>query len=178
MTRRSTVVVLCEDKQQEVFFYRLLRRMGYARTQITILPYPHGRSDAKAYVRATYARQVAAQRNPKAASDLVTVADADADDTEALRRILDGLLAQHRQADERIAVFIPKWCIETWVAYLTGDRAITEETPYPPRLRGHESDCAPAVVEYHRMATERRDTGGRLPSLDASFAEYARLRQP
>jgi hypothetical protein len=178
MSRRAQVVVLCEDKQQDVFFYRLLRRMGYTERQIRVVPYPHGEADAKAHVRTNYPPEVAAQRDGRVASDLVGVADVDRDDLDSMRRALDGSLPQPRQPNERIALFLPKRCIETWIGYLMGDRTITEETRYPRRLRREESKCAPAVVEYYRMAAERQDSGGHLPSLDTSFAEYGRLRQP
>lgn len=48
-----------------------------------------------------------------------------------------------RAHNERVAVFIPTWNIQTWLAYLDGDE-VDEGRPNYPRL-ARERECQPHV---------------------------------
>jgi hypothetical protein len=119
MSKASQVIVLCEDKSHEIFVYRFLTS-GWnvpART-IRILPYPRGRGSGKKCVEDTIGKEAKALRARSASTVLLVVCDADENSVKETTRILDLKIQPPRQDNEQIMYIIPKWHIETWVAYL------------------------------------------------------------
>ena len=115
MSRKADVVLLCEDKQHECFFRRLLTRLGYHPRRITVRPYPRGAGSGKAFVTSKFAVEVREQRARCSRMNCVLVTATDADEMTVDRRYqqLLGQLDRPRTPEERIAIFIPKWEIET-----------------------------------------------------------------
>lgn len=142
--RKADAVILCEDKQHESYFKRLLKqtkRFDYVR----ISPYPKkGMGSGEAYVRAEFPSEVRDQRRRPSVRLLVAM-DADNRTVEQSYRELLDQLDKQRSKDERIAVFIPKWEIETWIEYLLHGGPVDEERSDYPKLRGRESECHPAA---------------------------------
>ncbi len=80
-----------------------------------------------------------------------------------------------RQDGERVAIFVPKRNIETWLAYLQGQTV--DENDIYPRLR-QERDCQPLVEKLYQMCQSGVLPAPAPPSLLAACLEYnARLRQ-
>lgn len=139
MIRASLVVVLVEDQQQQRFVRRYLYRLGYSERDIRFAPIPAGRGSGEQFVRENYAGEVREYRlrAAKAQSALVVVIDADKCSIALRHQQLAQELAKtelgSRSESERIAHWIPRRAIETWILCLSGDR-VDEETDYRQEL--------------------------------------------
>ena len=136
----AQVIVLCEDKQQEVF----VRRFMKPRTNhpIRVVSAPVGEGAGEQFVREQYPQQLRASRAATVNVVLVVMIDGDtAGSVQRMRQLdescrLSGI-APRTDAD-RVIVLVPERNIETWLAYLGG--ATVEETTDYPRL-DRPSDC-------------------------------------
>lgn len=182
MTRRRVQYVLvCEDQQHETFARRFLReaRLVTDRYQLRVERSPGGRGAADRFVQETYVTELDAGRRTHVATTLVLVADGDAMGfSERLRRLDEACRRQGvapRSRADSVAVFIPTWNIETWLAYLD-DQTVDESRKDYSRL-ARPGDCGRHVSVLVEMC--RRKTL-RLPapeSLKAACEEYStRLR--
>ncbi|WP_225912588.1 hypothetical protein [Nostoc flagelliforme] len=105
--RRIQILVLCEDRQQEVFARHFLKIRGFNGT-IRFLPCPDGSQSAEQYVRLCYPKEVKAYRSKVSylSIGLVVVIDADKKTVdERLKQLDDALIEdsqQIRQPDEAI----------------------------------------------------------------------------
>jgi len=53
--RKIQVIILCEDRQQEVFArHFLIKKSGFGPREIRVLPLPNGKQSGEQYVRETY----------------------------------------------------------------------------------------------------------------------------
>ncbi len=154
-SNRTSIVVLCEDIQQEVFArkYLMEKRRVKDRSKITPKVCPSGKQSGEQFVRENFPREVKTLRQyPKEDRALVVVIDADTYSIqhrlEQLNESLTNDNQMPRQKAERISVFVPKRNIETWIIFGQG-QSVDEEKPYP-KLR-KESDCSDAV---RRLANE------------------------
>ena len=172
----ARVVLLCEDKQTDSFARRFLRYRGFSHHEITTLPLPHGAQSGAQWVRERYPRELRAIRARREAF-LVVAVDADNHSTEDRRSELERECAKQdvpeRTSEDPVIVVVPRRNIETWLAWLGGDK-VDEETSYP-RLR-RESDCDPLARNLYRMChkAQRLDEGA-PPSLIEACQEYRRL---
>ena len=71
---------------------------------------------------------------------------------------------------ENIAVFVPTWNIETWIAWLRGQEVDEGSKDYP-RLR-RESECLPQVNELADMCERGHLRQPAPPSLEAACSEF------
>jgi len=142
------IVVLCEDRQQEVFVRYFLENCGIDPHRIRANICPKGKTAGEQYVREAYPKEVMAYRRVSSYKTigLTVVTDADikaiVDKFRELEEALAGRNQDKRQARERIALLIPKRNIETWIHYLQGE-PVNEADSYPKLAR--EGDCKPAV---------------------------------
>jgi hypothetical protein len=177
--RFAEIVILCEDRQQEVFVRRYLHGLGYSNRRIRVAPYPAGRGSGEQFVRQNYPKEVKElrRRAKHLHVGLVVVIDADTSTVPQRLQQLDAELQQSglspRADDERIALLVPRRNIETWIHYLLGN-PVDEDTVYPKLPR--ESDCQPAVARLLAI----RSSGWQLPddcppSLREGCAELRRL---
>jgi len=146
--RRVQLVILCEDRQQEVFARHFLEKRGFTgrlRTQIC----PKGSQSGEQYVRTRYPVEVKVYRQNKnrVSIGLVVLIDVD---TSTIEKRLDQLAhvlrvdsQQARQVDEAIAIFTPKRNIETWIHSLQGE-VVNEEDIYS-KFQNNEASCKPSV---------------------------------
>jgi hypothetical protein len=106
---------------------------------------------------------------------LVVLTDADIKAVSQRRRELEEVLdiggQGRREAVERIAIFIPKRNVETWIHYLMGE-TVNETDVY--RKLPLESDCKPFVARA-AAKSEYRLTADVLPSLRAACGELTRI---
>jgi hypothetical protein len=169
-------VILCEDRQQEVFARYFLTVCGIRPVRVQVSP--SGKGSGEHYVRENYSREVKTFRSKfPAQSDIRLVVLTDADTRTVRERFqqLDNTLQENglpiRQFQEGIGVFIPKRNIETWIHFLKG-QPVNEEETYP-RL-SKESECKPVV---EALARNRRDplAENAPPSLRTACQELPRI---
>jgi len=122
MTKRKVrVTILCEDIQQQVFARYFLIGRGFHPRKIRLLPLPEGKGSGEKYVRENYPAQVKSYRSKPTDESVCLVVLIDADRMTVTDRLhqLDTALEEdsqpRRQEDERIAIFVPKRNIETWI---------------------------------------------------------------
>ena len=146
--RRVRLVILCEDRQQEVFARKFFLSRGFHHREIDPKTAPRGKGSAEQFVREQYALEVRTWRKKSTYLSILLAVVIDADTYTVQQRLtqfddtLKNSSQQPRQPDEKIAIFVPKRNIETWIHYLMGE-AVDEESVYPKL--GHESDCKPYV---------------------------------
>lgn len=148
--RKVQIVILCEDRQQEVFARYFLKKRGFTglfRAKIC----PKGSQSGEQYVRSQYPVEVKAYRQKKnrVSIGLVVLIDADTGTLEArlnqLASVLDENDLENRRSNEAIAIFVPKRNIETWIHYLQGE-TVNEETVYA-KFENNEAVCKTAVED-------------------------------
>jgi len=176
MTRRSVqLVVLCEDQQQEVFARRFFIKRGVHPRNIKIKKSPKGKGAAEQYVRERYSQEVKAYRSksPNLSIALAVIIDADPQNTVEQRlRELDSTLEEKRQEGEKIAIFVPKRNIETWIYYLR-ERDVNEEESYLKLSR--TGDCKPDVDRLVQDICPSGLPQDAPPSLRAACGELERI---
>lgn len=186
MNKASQIIVLCEDKLQDVFVRRFLKQ-GWGKTNrdVRVVPYPQGGSGGagEKHVRNKYPSQLRACRFRRATTILIAVIDADAGTVQEHQAELDRACMRSRptvevrRTNEAVVHAIPKWHIETWLAYLdTG--TVEENRQYKPdyAFRRCESDCHP-LVDKLAMACKSRNRLTDMPdSLIQACAEFERIR--
>lgn len=118
--------LLCEDRRHEQFFRGLgIQVLGCAPEKI--LPAPKGKGAASAWVLHQYPDHVrrTVRRYPSERVALIAVIDGDHIGFRERARCFDESLvscSEPKRNNERIAICIPSWEIETWVAWLCGWR--------------------------------------------------------
>jgi hypothetical protein len=157
MAEYTQIVVLCEDRQQEVFARHFLVNCGINRHRIYPKVAPKGEGSGEHYVRRRYPQEVHAYRTHcnRINIALVVLLDADTRSLDERHKQLDGELERagfdRRQSGEKIGVFIPKRNIDTWVHYLQGE-PVNEVEAYS-KFEGNEGICKPLVAELARNRT-------------------------
>jgi len=173
----AQVVILCEDRQQEVFARHFLVSCGVHPRRIRASICPKGKLAGEQYVRETFPKEVRAYRSRSAYLNigLIVMTDADVKSVTERQRTLDDVLGHdgqaRREAAERIAIFIPKRNVETWIHYLMGE-AVNETDVYPKLAT--EGDCKPFVARV-AVKSEYRLTADVPPSLRLACGELTHI---
>ncbi|MGO8670106.1 MAG: hypothetical protein ACLQVD_01875 [Capsulimonadaceae bacterium] len=174
-SRASRVVILCEDRQHEVFVSRYLKKHGIEKRAIVPLVSPRGREAGSSFVLRKYADEVqnCRHRNQHTRTYLIVVLDVDVSTVEARFGELSARLESAREDSEPIVLLLPRRNIETWIEALCGS-IVNEETTY--RHLKCESDCEPAVQNLfeHRRRRQGPDENW-PPSLHIGYQELGRL---
>ncbi len=173
-----SVVLLCEDRQTNSFVRGFLSYRGFHGREIKTIFSPPGRQSGEQWVRTRYPEELKAIRARQQAFLLVIV-DADTQSTAARRSQLDQACNQKgvpkRKSEDPVIIVVPRRNIETWFAYLKGEK-VDETTAYP-RLR-KSRDCRFLARELYRMChEERRLAEPSPPSLKEACQEYQRLKR-
>ena len=176
--RRVQIVILCEDRQQEVFARYFLKKRGFTgRFRANICP--AGSQSGEQYVRTHYPEEVKAyrQNRNRVAIGLVGLIDADTGTLEARLNELASALDKDEQAkrgsNEAIAIFVPKRNIETWIHYLQGE-TVNEEAVYA-KFKNNEAICKTAVEDLADRCYSQSLPEDAPPSLQAACGELQRL---
>ena len=175
--RRVQIVILCEDRQQEVFARYFLKKRGFTglfRANIC----PEGSQSGEQYVRTRYPVEVKAYRQKrKERRGLVVLIDADTGTLAArlnwLASVLDEHKQENRKPNEAIAIFVPKRNIETWIHYLQGE-TVNEEAVYA-KFKNNEAVCKTAVEDLADRCYSQSLPENAPPSLQAACGELQRL---
>lgn len=175
------VRILCEDRRTERFVRRLCERHGVRVMDVEVAP--AGKGAASAWVCRSYARAVGKRRSKSFQANLGLLVVVDGDNVGVAARMeeldarLDEAGAPRRGPAEPVAVFIPTWSIETWLAHLAGREGVDESRPLKDDVRFHalwsdgaaESTTLEAAVEGWGL------TLSPLPSLLAARSEAPRV---
>lgn len=163
--RRVEVVILCEDRQQEVFARYFLVSRGFEPRRMRPIISPSGAQSAEQFVRERFSREVRAYRSKRNQIGICLVVLIDADLKTLAERLgqLESKLQEDglspRRADDKIGIFIPMRNIETWI-YYAGGRYVDELTVYPKlswryrqmlwmsHVRRRSLQVAPVVVRF------------------------------
>ncbi len=178
--RRVQVVVLCEGFEDWQFARRILVRLGWRPDQIAPNVSPSARGSAYTYVLNTYPAEVQANRDGKKKRALLVLIDADTRpeggrETELTKRLKE---AGHepRHPKERIAHWIPRRQLETWVYFLTHGQA-DEKKNYKDEHLVKAHEYKPASEVLARTLQDRRALPVMaIPSLKNAVVEFERLR--
>lgn len=180
MSRRANVVVLCEDLQHATFARRFLEKAGWDPRRLRVKVAPAARGAADRWVIENFPAELAAYRRNRnrVAEALVVLLDADRIGTEGRLRDLAaacGSKGEPRADDDRVAVFVPAWRIETWFAWLDGAEVDESRRDYPKLER--ESECVRHVERLDELCRSGRSERDPPSSLKSACEEYrARLR--
>ena len=178
MSRRVQLVFLCEDKQQRAFLSRFFGKMGWPKALWTRGGWESGGS-AGQFVRKRFVEELRVHRTKHVARVLVVMVDGDAEGVRRRMKHLDEACRDEsispRKADEGIAVFVPTWNIETWLAWLGGE-TVDESRPDYPRLP-KASQCDTQVAALVDMCRSRELRQSAPGSLVAACQEYRRLEE-
>jgi hypothetical protein len=176
--RRVQIVILGEDRQQEVFARSFLKKRGFTglfRAKIC----PKGSECGSDYVCTHYPEEVKAyrQKRNQVAIGLVVLIDADTGTLEArlngLASALDEDEQENRRSNEAIAIFVPKRNIETWIHYLQGE-TVNEEDAYA-KFEKNEAVCKTAVEDLADHCYSQSLPEDAPRSLQAACGELQRL---
>ncbi|MDY6782314.1 MAG: hypothetical protein SW833_07150 [Cyanobacteriota bacterium] len=177
--RRVQIVILCEDRQQEVFARYFLKKRGFT-GKIRVNCCPPGSQSAEQYVRTQYPVEVKAYRQNKnrVSIGLVVLIDADKETSKQHFKELEDALEndsqQNRQSDEAIAIFVPKRNIETWIDYLRDYKNVNEEDEYL-KFTKNEASCKPDVGKLAERCRSQDLPKNAPPSLKNACEELQRL---
>jgi hypothetical protein len=175
--RRVQIVILCEDRQQEVFARHFLKERGFTGL-FRANTCPAGHQSGEQYVRDRYVREAKAyrQNRNRVSIALVVILDADIGTLENRLNQLNSALREdnqpERQSNEAIAIFIPKRNIETWIHHLQG-KLVNENDSYQKSLKAR--DCRPYVSDLAEQCRNQNLPNHAPPSLQAACSELQRL---
>jgi hypothetical protein len=137
-SQRRRLHVLCEDDLHQRFVERLADRWSIGPRQRRINAAPKARGSASQYVLAHYVAAVEGWRaeSHDANVGLLVVVDGDERGVAARRQQLAQALRDAQMdpigPSDPVAVMVPTWHVETWIAWLCGHRPIDERTRYKP----------------------------------------------
>lgn len=177
MSDYTCIVILCEDRQQEVFARRFLEACGVDSKRIYPKTCPKGKQSGEQYVREEFPKEVVSYRKiaHHLSAGLVVLTDADIREVTDRLKQLESILKENkiptRQPGERIGLFIPKRNIETWIHYLMGE-SVNEQDVYSHLPR--ESDCKPHVAELAQKRYAPLPDNA-PPSLKTACSELPRI---
>jgi len=174
------VDILCEDRRAERFLTRLCDRFGVKVLNVTIAP--SGKGSASDWILRQYAAAVRRRRSRSYQQYLGLLVHIDGDQEGLLARKeqLGARLTEEQLAEradsEPVALFVPTWSIETWLAYLDGAVGVTETQslkhlqPYAQLWSDPETETATILT-----ASQQWPGPELLPSLADSKIEGSRL---
>jgi hypothetical protein len=179
--KKVRVTLLVEDRTLERLAREVLLKFGFSRHEMYVIKYPVGRGSAKQWIDRQYPEQVKLYRskaNHQARIALLVGTDADQLTVQQRQNQLEAALQSaefsSREVAERIALWIPRWHVETWLRALSGLEA-NEETDYKPVVRAPDFGLIAAEFVGQFRAVERDATLATLPSLLVTYAETRRI---
>lgn len=181
--RASQIILLCEDKLHEVFVRRFLKAWGVVglNRKIYVPPYPEGEGCGSQFVISNFPDQLKAVRSRSAVTVLIVVIDADNKTVEERKGELEKALEDAGMPkvadDERICCVIPKWSIDTWLAYLQDGNA-SEDESYKNSLRfqNRESEAHPLIDTLAESCKAQGVLANAPPSLMNACSQFDKIR--
>ena len=158
---------------------RVLERRGWNARRIRLRVAPPGRGAGEQFVRERFPEELGGYRSNRnrVSRGLIVMLDGDAAGLTGRLRSLDESCRSSgvdpRRDDDRVAVFVPTWSIETWFAWLDGE-PVDEKKTYPKLDR--PKDCPQHVDELVRRCNAGALGSAAPPALQAASKEYKWLR--
>lgn len=137
---------------------------------------PAGRGSSEQFVQSRLFREEleACRRRKNASCKLAVMIDGDNQGVERRLRALDAACRKAsvpvRQASDGVAIFVPTWNIETWLAYLDGENVQENHSTY--RRLDRPRKCQRHVNALKEMCDHQRLRKPSPPSLAAACHEY------
>ncbi len=180
MSKASQIIVLCEDKVHEVLVKRFLKKgWGVKPRTIRVPPYPNGKGSGKKHVVDSISLEAEALRRRHASTILLVIQDADELSVDQVKSNLDAKLLHPRDNTEPIAYIIPKWHIETWIAYLHGEDVNEADKETYKKKYGkicERKDAHPFIDKLADNCKENIQLESLPHSLVAACEEFDRIR--
>ncbi len=180
-SEQRRVRILCEDRRTERFIRRICERYQVRVEDVVIAP--SGKGAASAWVRRNYAKYVRKRRAKNFQPNLGLLVVIDGDNLGVAARLqeldaeLDSARVERRQPTESIAVFVPTWSVETWLAHLSGLEGIDEGTPLKDEAAARrlwsDGRVYAATIKIAVAAWNAEEPP--LPSLRAAYVEAPRV---
>ena len=133
--QRVRLRVLCEDRETARFVEQLAHRWGIGARQREIDVHPQSRGSGEQHVQRHFGSAVTAWRRVRHENVLLLIV-IDGDNHGIARR-RNELSRQLRDSgadpiaeNDPVAIIVPTWHIETWIAWLCGHRPIHEAQRY------------------------------------------------
>lgn len=182
--RASQFIILCEDKLQEVTISRFLKKgWNINKSLIRSVSYPKGKGSGEKHVKDRYANELRALRARSGRTVLIVIIDADDGSVEKHNNELDISAVngniKPRSDREPVVHIIPKWHIETWLAWLNGAE-IDENTSYKPQYeyKNRESETHVFIDRLADYCKQNKQLENPPDSLKKACDEFnLRLRQ-
>ncbi len=177
MSGPAKITILCEDLQQACFVRRFLLNRGWGRDDLREPPRRQGQGSGEQYVRERFPDELKAYRRKAnhLRNGLVVVIDADtksvADRIRDFETACKDKAVEPRQKNDKVLYVIPKRNIETWLAYLRGEK-VDEDTEKKRLKHGNESDCHPDVDKLDAMCKKGELATAPPPSLERCCEEF------
>jgi hypothetical protein len=181
MSRGVQLVLVCEDRQHETFARRFLEKAGWSTRRLRVEIAPRGRGSAVQFVRERFPKELLAYRTNRNRVTQGLIVMLDGDDRgvvgrlDELANVCQGQGIQPREPDEHVAIFVPTWNIETWLAYLSGTDVDESKSDYPRLDRPR--DCQEHVDRLHEMCQQGALRQPAPALLEAACVEW-RTRMP
>mgnify|MGYP005853612937 CR=1 FL=1 len=175
MGKYTQVIILCEDKQQETFARTFLTSFGaFEKRRINVKKSPTGEGSGEQFVKNNFSKEVSAYRSKNYLNIcLIAIIDADNHSVDEIRKDLIECLELPLQSNEKVAIFIPKRNIETWINFIDGN-TVDEVTEYPHAAK--ESECKMIVKKFSENCRNNNTTSGNPPeSLKNACIEVRKL---
>ena len=176
MSRGVQWVLLCEDRQHETFARRFFEKVGWSTRRLRVEFAPKGRGSAVQFVRERFPKELSAYRSNRnrVAQGLLVVLDGDNQGVVGRHNELANACqvqgVKPRGTDEHVAIIVPTWNIETWLAYLIGADVDESKSDYPRLDRPR--DCQQHIDRLYDMCQNKALRHPAPPSLEAACEEY------
>jgi hypothetical protein len=182
----SNVVILCEDDGQYYFAKAYLSKLGYNPRQISPrklkLKFKESGGSGEDYVRKQYIEEVNKFRKEKHQKNqcLVVMIDGDQDKFENTelglinkrKHVLNAI--SPRNTDEKIAIFVPTYNIESWVKYIENYDTIKFDEDYKHKVTLKHSKAA---IKLHKEICTKNKLPDNMPlSLKDACQELHRIK--
>ncbi|MDE0524556.1 MAG: hypothetical protein OXH79_21655 [Boseongicola sp.] len=181
MSRKVKLVLLCEDSQHDTFLRRFLKALNWDTREMRVARVRAGMGSGEQFVRTRLPIELKAyrQNRNRVAYALVVMIDGD---NQGVKGRIQQLTDECRefeicmpQKGEKVAVFVPTWNIETWLAYLDDQDVDERKADYPRLERPRECKRHASVLAESCRSGELRQPAP--ASLEAACHEYGvRLR--
>ncbi|MDM8519996.1 hypothetical protein QUF64_08115 [Anaerolineales bacterium HSG6] len=179
--RKVNLVIICEDVQQSSFARRYLIKRGFHNRKIRIIKCPAGAMSGEQFVRRQLISEVKLYRKKSSYGQggiaLVALIDADTKSVQERLEQINSALEQEGvesiKQNERIAIFIPKRNIETWIRFAKNRNNTDENTVYS-KLKKPRS-CRDEVDLYVNTICKDGIPSDALPSLVHACNELVKI---
>jgi len=175
--RKAKIIILCEGVEDYDLARRALMRMGWNKRLFEPRICPPGTRSGEQFVRQNYPGELRAQRT-REGRKLLVCTDADRYAvSERVRQLEAALKAAGERArgrQERVALWIPRRNLETWVYLYTQDGRVDESTDYKHRVG--EDDFQAAARRLGDDLKRQVAPSRACPSLARAFVETDRIR--